>query len=75
MRRVGIGADEALDWLKRVLIVPVFTAHPTEVRAVGDVQAAADWDFLATLDRIPVPEQTARLEQLCCGDYEPVADG
>ena len=30
MRRVGIGAEEALDWLRRVLIVPVFTAHPTE---------------------------------------------
>ncbi len=32
MRRVGIGADEALEWLRRVLIVPVFTAHPTEWR-------------------------------------------
>src|SRR5580704_8195817 len=31
MKRVGIGADEALDFLRRVLIVPVFTAHPTEV--------------------------------------------
>jgi len=30
MRRVGIGAEEAVDWLRRVLIVPVFTAHPTE---------------------------------------------
>jgi len=27
MRRVGIGADEAMEWLRRVLIVPVFTAH------------------------------------------------
>src|ERR1700751_5107749 len=26
MRRVGISANEALDWLKRVLVVPVFTA-------------------------------------------------
>ncbi len=44
MRRVGISAEEALDWLRRVLIVPVFTAHPTEVaRRIGDVQAAADW--------------------------------
>jgi phosphoenolpyruvate carboxylase len=31
MRRVGIGPGEAMDWLRRVLIVPVFTAHPTEV--------------------------------------------
>src|SRR6202167_4832236 len=31
MGRVGIPWDEALDWLRRVCIVPVFTAHPTEV--------------------------------------------
>src|ERR1700755_838561 len=30
MRRVGITATEALDWLGRIFIVPVFTAHPTE---------------------------------------------
>ena len=66
MRRVGIGADEALDWLKRVLIVPVFTAHPTEVaRRSVMFKRRRIGDFLATLDRIPVPEQDlARLEQL-----------
>src|SRR5579871_1867520 len=31
MRRVGISAEEALEWLRKVLVVPVFTAHPTEV--------------------------------------------
>jgi len=46
MRRVGIGADEALDWLKRVLIVPVVhCASDGGGAAVGDVQAAADWGF------------------------------
>ena len=66
MRRVGIGVDEALDWLKRVLIVPVFTAHPTEVaRRSVMFKRRRIGDFLATLDRIPVPEQDlARLEQL-----------
>jgi phosphoenolpyruvate carboxylase len=66
MRRVGISADEALDWLKRVLIVPVFTAHPTEVaRRSVMFKRRRIGDFLATLDRIPVPEQDlARLEQL-----------
>jgi phosphoenolpyruvate carboxylase len=29
MRRVGIGGGEAVDWLRRILIIPVFTAHPT----------------------------------------------
>src|SRR5208282_4425913 len=66
MRRVGISADEALDWLRRVLIVPVFTAHPTEVaRRSVMFKRRRIGDFLATLDRIPVPEQDlARLEQL-----------
>ena len=66
MRRVGISADEALDWLKRVLIVPVFTAHPTEVaRRSVMFKRRRIGEFLATLDRIPAPEQDlARLEQL-----------
>jgi phosphoenolpyruvate carboxylase len=66
MRRVGISAEEALDWLRRVLIVPVFTAHPTEVaRRSVMFKRRRIGDFLATLDRIPVPEQDlARLEQL-----------
>src|SRR5580692_7463056 len=66
MRRVSITADEALDWLKRVLIVPVFTAHPTEVaRRSVMFKRRRIGDFLAALDRIPMPEQDlARLEQL-----------
>ena len=66
MRRVGITADEALEWLKRVLIVPVFTAHPTEVaRRSVMFKRRRIGEFLETLDRIPVPEQDlARLEQL-----------
>jgi phosphoenolpyruvate carboxylase len=66
MRRVGISADEAMEWLRRVLIVPVFTAHPTEVaRRSVMFKRRRIGDFLATLDRIPAPEQElARLEQL-----------
>jgi len=66
MRRVGIGAEEALDWLRRVLIVPVFTAHPTEAaRRSVMVKRRRIGEFLATLDRIPIPEQDlARLQQL-----------
>jgi phosphoenolpyruvate carboxylase len=66
MRRVGISAEEALEWLKKVLIVPVFTAHPTEVarRSVMSKRRRIG-EFLKTLDRIPVPElDLARLEQL-----------
>jgi phosphoenolpyruvate carboxylase len=66
MRRVGIGADEALEWLRRVQIVPVFTAHPTEVaRRSVMFKRRRIGEFLTTLDRIPVPAQTlARLEEL-----------
>ena len=65
MRRVGIGADEALDWLKRVLIIPVFTAHPTEVaRRTVMFKRRRIGEFLAALDRIPIPEQDlARVEE------------
>jgi phosphoenolpyruvate carboxylase len=65
MRRVGIDASEALDWLKRVLIVPVFTAHPTEVaRRSVMFKRRRIGEFLASLDRIPVPEEEmARLEE------------
>ncbi len=65
MRRVGISADEAMEWLRRILIVPVFTAHPTEVaRRSVMFKRRRIGEFLATLDRIPVPEQDlARLEE------------
>ncbi len=66
MRRVGIDADEAMEWLKRVLIVPVFTAHPTEAaRRTVMVKRRRIGEYLATLDRIPIPErELARLQAL-----------
>ncbi|HEY2857975.1 MAG TPA: phosphoenolpyruvate carboxylase [Terracidiphilus sp.] len=65
MKRVGIGAEEALDWLRRVMIVPVFTAHPTEVaRRSVMFKRRRIGELLAELDRIPIPEQdVARLEE------------
>jgi phosphoenolpyruvate carboxylase len=31
MREAGIGPEQALAWLRRIEVIPVFTAHPTEV--------------------------------------------
>jgi phosphoenolpyruvate carboxylase len=64
MRRVGITAEEAMQWLRRILIVPVFTAHPTEVaRRTVMTKRRRIGEFLARLDQIPVAEQElARLE-------------
>src|SRR5882724_6625722 len=31
MRLAGISAEDALRWLRKILVVPVFTAHPTEI--------------------------------------------
>jgi len=66
MRHVGIDAQEAMNWLRRVLVVPVFTAHPTEVaRRSVMFKRRRIGEFLSELDRIPVAAQDlARLEEL-----------
>src|SRR6202034_2776230 len=58
MRCAGISADEALDWLRKIFIVPVFTAHPTEIaRRSVLTKRRRIGDFLEKLDRIPVPDE------------------
>ena len=65
MRCVGIPAEEALHWLRQIFIVPVFTAHPTEIaRRSVLTKRRRIGEFLERLDRIPLPdEQLASLEE------------
>src|SRR5215470_2903152 len=65
MKRVGILANDALDWLQRIFIVPVFTAHPTEIaRRSVLFKRRRIGEFLEDLDRIPVPDETiSRLQE------------
>ena len=56
LREAGIDAAQAYDFLRRICISPVFTAHPTEVarRSVMFKRRRIS-DLLEQLDRIPVP--------------------
>src|SRR5215469_3820833 len=57
LREAGFSAEQAYDFLSRILITPVFTAHPTEVarRSVMFKRRRIS-DLLEQLDRIPVSE-------------------
>ena len=58
MREAGISAEKAMQWLSRILVVPVFTAHPTEIaRRTVLMKRRRMGEYLEQLDRIPVPEE------------------
>jgi phosphoenolpyruvate carboxylase len=58
MKSAGITAEEALKWLREIFIVPVFTAHPTEVarRSVMFKRRRIS-ELLEQLDRIPISDE------------------
>src|ERR1700722_15918264 len=58
MRARGISGQEAVEWLRRISIIPVFTAHPTEVaRRVVMFKRRRIADLLEQLDRIPLSDE------------------
>ncbi len=62
MRAAGISGEEALKWLRAICIIPVFTAHPTEVaRRVVMFKRRRIAELLEQLDRIPLSDE--QLEQ------------
>lgn len=63
MKRVGISEKDAFDWLCRIVVEPVFTAHPTEVaRRSVMFKRRRIGEYLEQLDRIPISD--AELEHL-----------
>ena len=71
MRQAGIGAERALQLLRQVQVVPVFTAHPTDVaRRVVHFKRRRIARELETLDRLPLTDadalhgQTAMLAEI-----------
>jgi phosphoenolpyruvate carboxylase len=62
MRAAGITGEAAVEWLRSISIIPVFTAHPTEVaRRVVMFKRRRIADLLEQLDRIPLSDE--QLEQ------------
>ncbi len=64
MHNAGIGADAALNWLRMVLVVPVFTAHPTDVaRRVVHFKRRRIARELEALDKLPLTDAEAQQGQ------------
>jgi len=64
MRNAGISAEEALDWLRQVQVIPVFTAHPTDVaRRVVHFKRRRIARELEGLDNLPLTNAEAQQAQ------------
>jgi len=60
MRRSGINLETALEWLKQIEVIPVFTAHPTEVaRRTVLFKRQRISANLELLDRLPLTDAEA----------------
>ncbi|RPJ60141.1 MAG: phosphoenolpyruvate carboxylase [Acidobacteria bacterium] len=61
MKEAGVSAKQALEWLAHIEVVPVFTAHPTEIaRRTVLLKRRKIGEALENLDRLPLPDDEAR---------------
>lgn len=64
LQAAGLGLEEVVAWLRQIEIVPVFTAHPTEVaRRVVRYKRRRIARVLAELDRLPLTAAEAAAGQ------------
>jgi phosphoenolpyruvate carboxylase len=64
MKAAGIGVDAALDQMRRVMVVPVFTAHPTEVsRRTVLFKRRRIAEALERLDSLPLTDAAAAAQE------------
>ncbi len=64
MKEAGIGSREALSWLEKVHVIPVFTSHPTEVaRRVVRTKRRRIAAILEELDQLPLTTNEAARRQ------------
>ncbi len=68
MHSAGISAEETLQWMRQIQVIPVFTAHPTDVaRRVIHFKQRRIARELEALDRLPLTDTrgSARPESPC----------
>jgi phosphoenolpyruvate carboxylase len=64
MRAAGLTADEAMSSLKQIRVIPVFTAHPTEVaRRTVLFKRSRIAQHLENLDHLPLSEAEAKASE------------
>ncbi len=64
MHSAGITAEETLQWMRQIQVIPVFTAHPTDVaRRVIHFKQRRIARELEALDRLPLTDAEAQQGQ------------
>jgi phosphoenolpyruvate carboxylase len=68
LRDAGLGLDAVLEQLRRISVIPVFTAHPTEVsRRTVLFKRARIARALERLDRLPLSDADAAAQEAAIG--------